>query len=411
MLDKKAKNQAILKFMFTLFMVCFALFITFYARNVERYNTTILSFNYSYGFISRGLLGSLYLWLDSIMPYSILNFESVVNITFIATTVIVVILFLLILVIVKKCDDLYLTNVEYVAMFFAMFFVSMFYSTRNMGRPDVYMMFLTFLGLFLIIYEKCEWLLIPLAILSCMIHQGYVFMFYNIFMYLLAYKVLSNTGKKQKKYIAILGISFISVSILFLYFNFFSHVGGPEIYDDIVALASMLGEEGEYFDILIEHEILGIDPFEREWPSHIYNFVEFPCFCILNLPYLILGVRLFKNIIGRANTKIEKFKYALIPVFALTIVPCYILKIDFGRWVFAGTAYFSMVILALVALKDKIVTEELHALMEDIKSRYAYAHLLLVYIVTMIPLYDIHINQITRVITDWLDNTFFHILM
>lgn len=410
MLETKARNQSIRKFMFTLFMVCFALFITFYARNVERYNTTILSFNYSYGFISRGLLGSLYLWLNDVLPYDILNFEGVVNVTFIATTIIVAVMFLLAYVIVKKCDDIYLTNVEYVIMFFAMFFVSMFYSTRNMGRPDVYMMFLTFIGLFLIIYEKFEWLLIPLAILICMIHQGYVFMFYNIFMYLLAYKALSNTGKKQRKYIIILALSFVAVAILFLYFNFFSHVGGPEIYDDIVALATKLGDEGEYFDILINHEILGIDPWEEEWPSHIYNFVELPAFCILNLPYLILGVRLFKNIINAAETKLDKFKYALIPICALTIVPCYILKIDFGRWVFAGTAYFSLVILALVALKDKIITEELHALMEDIKARYAYAHLLLVYIVTMIPLYDIHINQITRVITDWLDNTFFHIL-
>lgn len=410
MLEKKARNAAIRKFMFTLFMVCFALFITFYARNVERYNTTILSFNYSYGFISRGLLGSLYLWLNDVLPFDILNFEGVVNVTFIATTIIVAVMFLLAYVIVKKCDDIYLTNVEYVIMFFAMFFVSMFYSTRNMGRPDVYMMFLTFIGLFLIIYEKFEWLLIPLAILSCMIHQGYVFMFYNIFMYLLAYKVLSNTGKKQKKYIIILAISFVAVAILFLYFNFFSHVGGPEIYDDIVALASMLGDEGEYFDILINHEILGIDPWEEEWPSHIYNFVELPAFCMFTLPYLILGFRLFKNIINAAETKLDKFKYALIPICALTIVPCYILKIDFGRWVFSGTAYFSLVILTLVALKDKIVTEELHALMEDIKARYAYAHLLLIYIVTMIPLYDIHINQITRVITDWLDATFFHIL-
>ena len=176
------------------------------------------------------------------------------------------------------------------------------------------------------------------------------------------------------------------------------------------ALATMLGDEGEYFDILINHEILGIDPWEEEWPSHIYNFVELPCYCILNLPYLILGVRLFKNIIQAATTKLEKIKYTLLPLCALTMLPCYALKIDFGRWVFAGTAYFALVILALVALKDKIITQQLHALMEDIKARYAYAHLLLIYVVTMIPLYDIHINQITRVITDWLDATFFHIL-
>ena len=208
----------------------------------------------------------------------------------------------------------------------------------------------------------------------------------------------------------ILLLSFIAVSILFLYFNFFSHTDGPEIYDKIIALASMLGEDGEYFDILIEHEILGIDPWDREWPSHIYNFVEFPCFCLFTFPYIILAVRLFKNVFRAAETKLDKFKYALIPICSLTMLPCYILKIDFGRWIFAGAVYYLLVVLVLIALKDKIITEQLHALMEDIRARYAYAHLLLIYIVTVIPFYDIHINQITRVITDWLDNTFFHIL-
>ena len=92
------------------------------------------------------------------------------------------------------------------------------------------------------------------------------------------------------------------------------------------------------------------------------------------------------------------------------MLPSYILKIDYGRWLFAGVAYFSLVILALCALKDSLVTEKLHELMEDIKERYAYAALLLLFIGMMIPLYDIHINEVMRSISEWLDLYHLHIL-
>lgn len=404
------RQQSIRKFMITLFLICFGLFITYYAQNVGRYNTTILAFNYSYGFISRGLLGTLYLFLNDILPYDILNFESVVNITLITTTIIMITFFLLAYCILRKSKTIYLTNIQYIIIYFAMFFVSMYYSTRNLGRPDIYMMFLTFIGLFSIVYERLEWIIIPLSISCVMIHQGYVFLFYNIFMYPLIYQVFRTTGKRRMKYLSILGISFLAVAILFLYFNFFSHLSGEETADSILKLATQLGPEGDVYETLVTHEILGIDPWNQELPQHIYNFIEMPIFCLFMLPYIILGVRLFKNIIQAAETKADKILYALLPICSGTILPCYILKIDYGRWIYAGVAYFGLVVLVLCALKDEVVTRQLHDLMEDIQSRYAYASLLLIYISTIVPLYDIHINQILRVISDYLDANWLHIL-
>lgn len=410
MQKNNSKVKSILHFVIMFSILCFTLFLTYYSQEVRRYNTTILAFNYSYGFISRGFLGTLYLGLNEILPFDIINYESVVNITLIATTIIVFTFFILAIVLLIKIEEKYHLNVQYLIFFFTLFFVPMFYSVRNMGRPDVYMMFFTFLGLILIVCEKFEWLLVPLAILSVMVHQGYVFMFYNIFMYLLAYKAFRNTGKKRTKYLSILITSFLSVSVLFVYFNFFSHINGKEIYDEIVALATKLGNEGEVFDILINHEILGIDPWEEEWPQHIYNFIELPLFCLLMSPYIVLGVRFFKSIIRAAETKAEKILYTFLPLCSLTMVPSYILKIDYGRWVFAGVAYFSLVILSLYALGDSLVREKWHALIEDIKNRYSYAALLLIFIGTMIPLYDIHINEVMRSVTEWLDFYHLHII-
>ncbi|MBQ8518008.1 MAG: hypothetical protein IJ455_00190 [Agathobacter sp.] len=410
MFQNKTKLKSILQFVFVFLLVCFALFVTYYGQEVRRYNTTILAFNYSYGFISRGLLGTLYLGLDALIPKDIINYVDAANITFIATNVIMGIFFFLALYILLKTKEKYLNGAQNILLFFAIFFVPMYYSLRNMGRPDIYMLFLTFLGLILLIWGKMEWLIIPFSIFNVMIHQGYVFLFYNIFMYPLIYKIFQTTGKKQKKYIAILATSFLSVSVLFLYFNFFSHISGQETYDSIYAMAAQLGNGGEVYETLLTHEILGIDPWDQEWPQHIYNFIELPIYCLIMSPFIVLGVRLFRNIITAAETKVDKIKYALLPLCSATILPCYILKIDFGRWIFAGLSYFALVVLVLYALHDEIVTEQVEKLIADVQARYAYAPLLLVYAATTIPLHDIHINEIMRSISEWLDYYYLHII-
>lgn len=61
MSQSKTKTKSMLQFLFVFLLMCFGLFLTYYGQEVRRYNTTILAFNYSYGFISRGLLGTLYL--------------------------------------------------------------------------------------------------------------------------------------------------------------------------------------------------------------------------------------------------------------------------------------------------------------------------------------------------------------
>jgi len=199
------------------------------------------------------------------------------------------------------------------------------------------------------------------------------------------------------------------VSILFLYFNFFSHISGQETYDSIYAMAAQLGNGGEVYETLLTHEILGIDPWEQEWPQHIYNFIELPIYCLIMSPFIVLGVRLFKNIISAAETKADKIKYALLPLCSATILPCYLLKIDYGRWIFAGLAYFALVVLVLYALQDKVVPEQIEKLIADVQTKYSYAPLLLVYAANTIPLHDIHINEIMRSISEWLDS-YLHII-
>ena len=64
-------------FFFALFAwMCFCWF-RYFERTMEFYNTTLFALSYRYGFISRGLLGTMWELLDKITPMSLMNYRSV----------------------------------------------------------------------------------------------------------------------------------------------------------------------------------------------------------------------------------------------------------------------------------------------------------------------------------------------
>lgn len=299
-----------------------------------------------------------------------------------ATGLVVLTLIILLYIIAQKSENLYLTNIQYISLFTLLFFVPTFYSSRNIGDPVIYIMFFIFISLLLLIYHKAEILLIPFSLLCTLINRDFIFMLFNIIIYLLVYKILSSKTLKQRNIYILLGICcFISVLTLFIYLN------------------------------AIDFQLLNIDLYvEANTAYHFYKYIELLIYCILMLPYIILGIRLFRNILNKTQNSLEKAKYILIPILALSIVPCYIREMHNGLLLFATTAYFTLVILTLCALNDELMLEQLHLLMEDIQQRYKYSFVLLLYIVTMIPFYDVNINISLQNIIYWLDTNFFHLL-
>lgn len=54
---------------------------------MNRMDSTVLAFSYKYGFISRGLVGTFYQWLDEILPADLMNQEAVVTYTLCVTLI------------------------------------------------------------------------------------------------------------------------------------------------------------------------------------------------------------------------------------------------------------------------------------------------------------------------------------
>lgn len=407
------KKKQISRFMWLLILLSCAIFFLDYDERVLPYNSTILAFSYKYGFISRGLAGTIYQWIDSILPVNMIDYAMVLRFTLIVTLAFYVLFFAFCYQCMKRCQEEYLGRFLYLILFYAVFVVSMFAYKRNFGRLDLYLMALTVIGTMCLIAKKAEWLIVPLSMISVMYHQGYVFMFYNILLALLVYRLLSEKEKKARIYYGvILLVSLIGCSALFLWFEFFSHTDGVRYVGEIIANAKAMTKPFNgmtYHDTLIDHEILGIDLSDVEYPYRVMNWIEIPFFIAIISPYIVLAVKLFRRILARAQGKTERLKYGFLAIAAGTLLPLFLMKCDYARWVFALISYYCMIFLALVAMGDRIVAEELTGIFTEIKEKYPFAILLLLLPALLTPFWDVHINGLLRGISNPINETFLNL--
>ena len=412
-MSQMPKKKQISRFMWLLILLSCAIFFLDYDERVLPYNSTILAFSYKYGFISRGLAGTIYQWIDHILPVNMIDYAMVLRFTLIVTLAFYVLFFAFCYQCMKRCQEEYLGRFLYLILFYAVFVVSMFAYKRNFGRLDLYLMALTVIGTMCLIAKKAEWLIVPLSMISVMYHQGYVFMFYNILLALLVYRLLSEKEKKARIYYgAILLVSLIGCSALFLWFEFFSHTDGVRYVDEIIANAKAMTKPFNgmtYHDTLIDHEILGIDLSDVEYPYRVMNWIEIPFFIAIISPYIVLAVKLFRRILARAQGKTERLKYGFLAIAAGTLLPLFLMKCDYARWVFALISYYCMIFLALVAMGDRIVAEELTGIFTEIKEKYPFAILLLLLPALLTPFWDVHINGLLRGISNPINETFLNL--
>ena len=412
-MSQMPKKKQISRFMWLLILLSCAIFFLDYDERVLPYNSTILAFSYKYGFISRGLAGTIYQWIDHILPVNMIDYAMVLRFTLIVTLAFYVLFFAFCYQCMKRCQEEYLGRFQYLILFYAVFVVSMFAYKRNFGRLDLYLMALTVIGTMCLIAKKAEWLIVPLSMISVMYHQGYVFMFYNILLALLVYRLLSEKEKKARIYYGvILLVSLIGCSALFLWFEFFSHTDGVRYVDEIIANAKAMTKPFNgmtYHDTLIDHEILGIDLSDVEYPYRVMNWIEIPFFIAIISPYIVLAVKLFRRILARAQGKTERLKYGFLAIAAGTLLPLFLMKCDYARWVFALISYYCMIFLALVAMGDRIVAEELTGIFTEIKEKYPFAILLLLLPALLTPFWDVHINGLLRGISNPINETFLNL--
>ena len=401
-----AKEKEILRYMVIVVPTSFALFLCSYQNVVRSYNTTMLALSYQYGFTSRSLLGTLYHPLDRLLPVDMINYEMVMRTAQIVTGLFFLFLLWFIYICLKRCDEKSMKACEYLALFFVAFTVTTFSGGYNFFRVDLFMVIVSLLCTLIIVGGKAEWLVIPLVAIGVMFHQGYVFMFFNIPLVLLVYKFLSSDKKGKVKYALLFTISFLLGSVLFLWFEFFSRSNGAEYFEQIVDEARKLSLNG-YHTTLLYHEVLGIDLSSSEADLHKINFTQLPILTVLFMPYIVLTVRFFVRLFKQAKDWVSRIKYITVFIGAGTMLPDFILKIDYGRWVYAVITYYAVVILALCMMRDQLVTQELHLIYAQAKGK-SWTFILVLLPVFFVPLWDVDINSFLEHAGWWFNDHFLH---
>jgi hypothetical protein len=395
--DQKKRRNA--KQLLVLFLFAFALSTRYYVGIVNCLNTTQYAFSYKYGLISRGFLGSVVRLVNWVFSINLLNYDGMVQIAMFLNTLYLLVLFIFFWKILSRIPQSLENRILVLFYVFGIFAFPEYLTEENFGRSDICLVMITLICCFLLLKEKGEWLILPLIAVAMAIHQGYILMFFHVVLVILFVRCFDKEGKEKRKYQILFVSGLLLAVVLLFYFNFFSHQTNMDLYDEIYDNASSYAHDGVVQYNLILHEIFGISPAQDEWDEHIHNFVEFPVFFALMLPYLISAFRFFRNVLREAQGK-EKLKYLAVAFGAATILPDLIVKIDYGRWMFSIIFYYFIIIAMLLAMGDPLIRKHFDAIVDEMKKKPYLVVVLLGYPILFTPLEDVNICDMTRMIVD-----------
>lgn len=410
MIQQETKQREIRKFMIMLSVVNLALFAVTCRGMVRSYNTTMLALSYEYGFTSRSLLGTLYHLLDAVLPLDLIDYRAVVATAYVATILFVLFVEYFLYRCLRCCEGEMVKYGEYLALILSLCLVSTFSFPYNFFRVDIFMILVSLLGVLCLVKERAQWLVVPLSALGVMFHQGYVFMYFNLILVLLFYRALSwwkEDRRKARRYSLLFALSFLVGSALFLWFEFFSRSNGAAFFDTIKSEAEKLSYDGIYHSTLLYHEVLGIDLASTEEEFSRVNAVQILMCGIVCLPMLVFGVRFFAGLIKKAKGASEKWKYLAVVLGAATILPDFLLKIDYGRWMAAVVVYYVGIVLALLAMKDPIMETQVRESGERLIQRPGIALWIMV-VILLLPFLDVNIDPFFRHLGSIVNRNFLH---
>lgn len=396
--------------MIMLSVVNLALFAVTCRGMVRSYNTTMLALSYEYGFTSRSLLGTLYHLLDAVLPLDLIDYRAVVATAYVATILFVLFVEYFLYRCLRCCEGEMVKYGEYLALILSLCLVSTFSFPYNFFRVDIFMILVSLLGVLCLVKERAQWLVVPLSALGVMFHQGYVFMYFNLILVLLFYRALSwwkEDRRKARRYGLLFALSFLVGSVLFLWFEFFSRSNGAALFDTIKSEAEKLSYDGIYHSTLLYHEVLGIDLASTEEEFSRVNAVQILMCGIVCLPMLVSGVRFFAGLIKKAKGASEKWKYLAVVLGAATILPDFLLKIDYGRWMAAVVVYYVGIVLALLAMKDPVMEAQVRESGESLIRRPGMA-LWLMIVLLLLPFLDVNIDPFFRHLGSIVNRNFLH---
>ena len=340
---------------FLLLMFNFALFLFLYKDNVFYLNKNLwqtkeLLINYSYGFVRRGLLGSL---THLIYNNTVLNFATAAKIVQSIGLLLFTLAILLFFASLLKIEN------EKSFCFIVLLFISLHFwgfQLKQFGLFDTYMIAITLLIVYLITVDKALFLVPILAAICTLIHEGYPAMFFAVIISLLIYKFsYAKNRKMQHVYIVIFLSTCLAVGFLFVYFYFIN----PRIkttdtesimsyFKELLGITDTSEIKYMWFDGTIEPNsvltqgLMWING--KPTPVFFKLFTIFLLNTVICTPLIYMTVKYWHDTVKAEQSKHRRMLLLFSALTIFLIVPLIIIHCDQGRW-FYDIIFFEIVMI------------------------------------------------------------------
>lgn len=307
---------------------------------VEEWNTQELTMSYRYGFIRRGLLGTLTYFIYDVLNIDFLRAASIVqNLGLILFTA----AFLIFIRRLLKNDQ----DKSFCFMTLVLISLNVWgFHFKFYGLLESYIVFLTFLMVYMILTEKAMFLIPILAGLCVMIHEAYPMMFYGVIVSLLIYKFCyADNNKMKTRYVLVFIFSSIVIGSLFIYLYILhpriENADTELILEECRNLLKVDRIKVDNMRILWfdnKQTLTGVNSDTIMWngttPSTWFlMFILTPVinFIVLS-PLIIMRIKFWKQIIKNESDKTRKILLCLSSLTVFSILPLLIVHTDQGRW-------------------------------------------------------------------------------
>ena len=354
---------------------------------LDAFNVTVMCFSYDFGFISRGLIGSLIRLIALITGKSV-TLELIYIFSVVGLVFWVGLITALSMLIVKKTETTEAKrSVFLLTLAFALGFGFSTY-IRDLGRLDIYLMALTAIACMLIIKNKAQFLILPIIMTAVLVHQGYLLLYFNLVLTLLFYRS-SKLKENRKKYILIILLAVILCSALFIYLYFFGKAKeGMTLKQIEDCVAGITGRT------YVRTDIIRQELFKEAVSYRGGSLSELLLAFLLFSPWFAFVINIWRKVISVAEKK-TKLLYYLLPLGVLTLLPLYILEVDRGRWTYALFFYELMLPLMLIGMGDSIIKAVLCKTVAKLTKRPGISVLIYTYVFVLGPFHVIEINGLS----------------
>ena len=394
------------KYLFILAGFACVCVLYYYEGRMNVQNTTAYLFSYEYGFIARGFIGTILDYILKMIHWH-LTYRGAMIVSGVATIVYFVSLFFLYATCLKKTTDITTKKMlRIMIILVSIIAFPMFLTWNNFGRLDEYLWILTIWALTLLVTEKVEWLIVPICMVACLIHEGFVFTNSGIILAVLLWKVLTKSKQEQKKYLAIFIITFASLTVIFLYITFGRHPIAQSGYDVIVSEAQRLADEGgntkNFNDAysLLKSELLLQSVYQDESAWHRVNAIETPIATILLLPIIVLGIKILVTLTCKKETLRVNLANWTVALGVITVIPELVLKVDFGRWFFCIFMYYLLIFLVMMTMHNEQVICAVKTIYQKHETNDLWWCGLFLYVLIFMPFRDVYISDVSTKILE-----------